>query len=351
MIIVEENNKFFKHIYFENDIKVKKMTKKELGQFYTTNHKYILQNLHIPNHITHIIEPFCGQGDLLKFVRENLSEKQLQKLECYDILPLNTYIVKRDTLENPPNYNNKFVITNPPYLARNKHSNKRIFDKYKQNDLYKCFLETLIASSSVGGILIVPLNFWCSIRMSDVNLRRRFIQKYDILTINIFEEQVFDDTTQIVCSFQFVLQNTKNYTPKTQCCIYPEKKEINFILNKSNNYTIGGEIYNLHQNTNIKITRATIKNCRSNFRTNLVLKCLDDVNTKINLSYIEKSQPYVDTTPKSSGRTFATLLIKPQLTIREQQVLAERFNTFFKLKCSSINGEASFLLNPCFLAF
>ena len=115
MIIVEENNKFFKHIYFENDIKVKKMTKKELGQFYTTNHKYILQNLHIPNHITHIIEPFCGQGDLLKFVRENLSERQLQKLECYDILPLDTYIVKRDTLENPPNYNNKFVITNPPY--------------------------------------------------------------------------------------------------------------------------------------------------------------------------------------------------------------------------------------------
>lgn len=304
------------------------MTKKELGQFYTTNHKYILQNLHIPSHTTHIIEPFCGQGDLIKFVKHNLSEKQRQVLECYDLEPLDSYVIKRDTLESPPDYNNKFVVTNPPYLARNKHSNKKFFDKYQQNDLYKCFLETLIASSPVGGILIVPLNFWCSIRTHDINLRRRFIQKYDILTINIFEEQVFDDTTQTVCSFQFALQNTENYTPETQCYVYPEKKKIKFILNKNNNYTIGGEIYNLYQNKNFKITRATSKNYQSKFRTNLVLKCLDDVNTKINLSYIEKSQPYIDITPKSSGRAFATLLIEPQLTMEEQKVLAERFNTF-----------------------
>ena len=154
------------------------------------------------------------------------------------------------------------------------------------------------------------------------------MEKYDILTINIFEEQVFDDTTQTVCSFQFALQNTENYTPETQCYVYPEKKKIKFILNKNNNYTIGGEIYNLYQNKNFKITRATSKNYQSKFRTNLVLKCLDDVNTKINLSYIEKSQPYVDITPKSSGRAFATLLIEPQLTMEEQKVLAERFNTF-----------------------
>jgi hypothetical protein len=32
--------------------------KKRLGQFYTTNHKYILQNFYIPNNVKTIIEPF-----------------------------------------------------------------------------------------------------------------------------------------------------------------------------------------------------------------------------------------------------------------------------------------------------
>jgi hypothetical protein len=35
-------------------------TKSKLGQFFTTNFKYILQNLHIPQEIHHIIEPFAG---------------------------------------------------------------------------------------------------------------------------------------------------------------------------------------------------------------------------------------------------------------------------------------------------
>jgi hypothetical protein len=40
--------------------------KQKLGQFYTTNYEYILQNLNIPKNITKIIEPFTGNGDLLK---------------------------------------------------------------------------------------------------------------------------------------------------------------------------------------------------------------------------------------------------------------------------------------------
>ena len=40
----------------------------ELGQFYTTNFQYILQNMYIPSDITKIIEPFVGNGDLLSFI-------------------------------------------------------------------------------------------------------------------------------------------------------------------------------------------------------------------------------------------------------------------------------------------
>lgn len=42
----------------------KSMDKKNLGQFYTTNYNYILQNLFIPENTTTIIEPFCGSGEL-----------------------------------------------------------------------------------------------------------------------------------------------------------------------------------------------------------------------------------------------------------------------------------------------
>ena len=95
-------------------------TKQKLGQFYTTNYKYILQNLSIPKNIKNIIEPFTGNADLLKFI-DNIDS---YNIECYDIDPKTDKTIKRDTIKNPPDYNNKFVITNPPYLARNKSKDK-----------------------------------------------------------------------------------------------------------------------------------------------------------------------------------------------------------------------------------
>ena len=62
--------------------KIKKsIDKKNLGQFYTTNYNYILQNLFIPENIITIIEPFCGSGELLKFIDDNK-----YKIETFDFL-------------------------------------------------------------------------------------------------------------------------------------------------------------------------------------------------------------------------------------------------------------------------
>ena len=79
--------------------------KKNYGQFFTTNYKYILEGLTIPNNITNIIEPFTGNGDLLNFV-----EKEKYNIECYDIDPKNDNTKKQDTIKNPPNYTDKFII-------------------------------------------------------------------------------------------------------------------------------------------------------------------------------------------------------------------------------------------------
>ena len=149
--------------------------KKNYGQFMTTNYQYILQGLLIPENVKHIIEPFCGNGDLLNFLQKDYTK------ECYDIEPKHNYIIQKDTLNNPPDFNNKFILTNPPYLARNKSDNKYLFNKYNTNDLYKCFIKIIIESNPIGGILIIPLNFWSSIRSSDIQLRKNFINKFSII--------------------------------------------------------------------------------------------------------------------------------------------------------------------------
>ena len=181
------------------------MNKKCLGQFYTTNYKHIMQNMYIPDNISNIIEPFAGNGDLLNFL-----EKDKYNVKCYDIEPKKDFIIKQDTLLNPPDLDGSFIITNPPYLARNKCDNKNIFNKYNTNDLYKCFIQILINSKCLGGIIIIPLNFICSIRKADIELRENFIKKYNISIINIFEEQVFDDTSYSICSFQFSAKDDRN---------------------------------------------------------------------------------------------------------------------------------------------
>ena len=93
------------------------MNKKNLGQFYTTNYKYILDKLYIPVNVKNIIEPFSGKGDLIKFINKSSDKKY--NIEEYDIDPHTDESIQRDTLLDPPNYENKFIITNPPYLERN----------------------------------------------------------------------------------------------------------------------------------------------------------------------------------------------------------------------------------------
>ena len=55
------------------------MNKKNLGQFYTTNYKYILDKLYIPVNVKNIIEPFSGKGDLIKFINKSLIRIQMNQ--------------------------------------------------------------------------------------------------------------------------------------------------------------------------------------------------------------------------------------------------------------------------------
>ena len=309
------------------------MDKKQLGQFYTTNQEYILQNMNIPKNIKNIIEPFAGNGDLIKFIEKN---KIKYNIECYDIEPLKKYIIKQDTIKNPPDYNNKFLITNPPYLARNKSDNKELFDKYNTNDFYKCVIKELLTNTCLGGILIIPLNFWSSIRIADIKLRKSFLKIYSIVLLNIFEERVFDDTSYTICSFQFELK--KNNINNLNIVVYPSETKITTQLNNKNNYMIGGDIYNLQITNQWKITRTTKKN-KDKLNTNILVKCIDDnENSKINLSYVHDDDIFIDETPNLSARTYATLIIEPELNKKKQKQLVNKFNLFLEERRQKYNS-------------
>jgi hypothetical protein len=315
--------------------KDKIQNKKNLGQFYTTRQEYILNGMMIPNNIENIIEPFCGNGDLLVFIEK--TDRKFN-IECYDIDPKKEFIIKRDTINNPPDYNNKFLITNPPYLARNKSKSKILFDKYDVNDLYKCVIKELLTNKCLGGIFIIPLNFWSSIRCADIQLRKLFLEKYYIILLNIFEEKVFDDTSYTICSFQFQLRNNNNDN-KLNIVIYPSKNRITTELNKDNNYIIGGTIYNLPLKHKYNITRLTKKN-KDKQNTNILVKCIDDNDTnKIGLSFVNDKDIYVDNTPNQTARTYASLVIEPSIDHNIQKDLVKKFNKYLndhRLKFNSL---------------
>jgi two-component sensor histidine kinase len=272
----------------------------------------------IPSEIAQVIEPFAGNCDLLAFAGDIA-------LELYDIAPKiekygDTLITVRDTLRNPPDYDGKFVLTNPPYLARNKSKDKELYDKYDCNDLYKCFITNIINSECAGGIIIVPLNFLCSIRKADIDLRLRFVEKFAISIINIFEESVFNDTKYAVCSIMF---------GRIDCDIavhiYPSGQKMNIRFNAENNYTIGGEIYNLTTSADIAVSRATKANLAG--ITNIVLKCIDDsINSRICFKIVEDDARYIDNTAKLSARSYATLVINKKISLDEQADLVVKLN-------------------------
>ena len=134
--------------------------KKQKGQFYTVNSAYILDGLSlVPATAKRVIEPFAGKGDLLDWLA---TKGNTLPVEAYDIDPKKDGVVQRDTLLNPPNYKDAWILTNPPYLARNKCDKKEMFDLYDTNDLYKCFLTSLTKQEAAGGIFIIPSGFFLS---------------------------------------------------------------------------------------------------------------------------------------------------------------------------------------------
>jgi hypothetical protein len=305
--------------------------KKMKGQFYTVNSSYILDGLSIPADVRCIIEPFAGKGDLLDWLVQN---KNTFPVEMYDIDPKRDDVIQRDTLINPPNYKDAWILTNPPYLARNKCDKKDIFDMYDTNDLYKCFITSLTKQEQcAGGIFIIPAGFFLSPRDLDVRCRNNFLSKYKLLKVKYFEETVFPDTTTTVVAFAFEKSPVLLEEQYVEWISLPSGDTRVFKMSKDNDWIIGGDIYNLSVPVGVKVRRHVEgqKLKDNEQRTSMTLSALDS-GTKDGRICLEYKEGYVYPA-KECSRTYATLCIQGKtLSSEEQQKICVEFNNLVEKK-------------------
>lgn len=307
--------------------------KKNKGQFYTTNCSYILEGFQelLPNNITHIIEPFAGKGDLISWIRSVYDDTYDINIEAYDIEPKSDNIITRDTLQYPPDYTNKFVITNPPYLARNKNIKKELYDLYDTNDLYKCFIKSIVNCPCIGGIIIIPAGFFFSPRKIDIECRNAFMEIYKIIRIKYFEETVFDDTTTTIVAILFIKSDVKIIEQNVEWYMRPSGDIKTFAMKAQHNWIIGGEIYNLPISNILKIRRYITGQTTKDKEqiTYMTLNALDS-GSQIGRISLEYKDGYIYPA-KDCSRTFATICISGRtLSEEEQKKVCKRFNEYIE---------------------
>ena len=184
--------------------------KKQLGQYFSTRADYILDGMEEYVIGKNVCDPYAGDGDLLRWASKN-GAKSVCGYDI-DINYVSGYIKHGDSIRSSREYD--MVITNPPYLHRNKSKDKSMFVEYE--DIYMEAINSVMSSKE--GLLIVPLNFLCS--QNAEKIRRLFFSKYCIRRLHIFEEQVFDDTTYTVIALYYTIGKS-SYIPTY---FFPDKR-------------------------------------------------------------------------------------------------------------------------------
>lgn len=327
--------------------------KKQFGQFFTTNSSYIMQGLEKFVRNKEVIDPFAGNQDLINWSRKNNCKKAIG-FDCDKKYVDDKNVLNNDSINSPQKY--KFVCTNPPYLHKNKADKKtkeRFFSGIHSSfeDLYQVSIFSI--SNCEEGILIVPLNFLCA--ENSKKIRNLFFDKFDIVKLNIFSEQVFEDTTYNVISFYFKRKKENSGKIKIPAIIFPEKKQITFTIEKKYNWQFGGDFINRIKNTenHLGIFRLTEDYLRSgeykvelafqNIKNKkplriskdikkliekniLFLRAIDSKNgKKIQLEDIRK-YGVSGLVGKNTSRNMAHLIFKEEVAINEQIELMRRFN-------------------------
>lgn len=332
----------------------KQMTKKRLnGQFFTTKSDYILSGFskYIKN--KDVVDPFAGNKDLILWAKRHGA----RKIRGFDIDTKyvdNKIVFRNDSINNGKKYN--FVLTNPPYLHKNKATKdvkRKFFDGKNSGfeDLYQISINAILNSNE--GILIVPLNFLSA--ENSKRIRNIFFDRFRIIKLNIFSEQVFEDTAYNVVSFYFKKKENCSQNNKIIATIFPKRKQVAFTIEKEYNWQLGGDFIHRIKNTknHLRIFRLTEDYLRSgeykvelalqNIKDKrlfhiskdlkeliekniLFLRAIDSKNgKKIQLEDIRK-YGVMGLVGKNTSRNMAHLIFKEEISIDEQLELMKKFN-------------------------
>lgn len=327
--------------------------KKNLGQFFTKNSDYILQGFGKFVKDRNVSDPFAGDQDLMNWAKKN-DCRSVVGFDCDRNLVDDKKVFLNDSINSPKKY--KFVCTNPPYLHKNKASQKvkeKFFagDHSKFEDLYQVSIFSLLNCEE--GIVVVPLNFLCAENSSKI--RKLFFDKFEIIKLNIFSEQVFEDTTYNVISFYFRKKRKDSKKNTINATIYPEGKKVELTIEEKYGWQFGGDFICKIKSTknNLGIFRLTedflksgeyeIEVALQNIKEKKLLRISDDIKKlleknilflraidskngkKIRLEDIREYK-VAGLVGKNTSRNMAHLIFREEITIDEQMDLMEKFN-------------------------
>ena len=188
----------------------------KLGQFFTKSSIWLKpQVIEFINSCNCNIayDPFAGGGDLLKASSNILSFKNVIGLDIDHSL---NWVVN-DSLLNIPHINNAIIITNPPYIAKQSASRKKIdlskyFSTSTYDDIYLIALDKMLEAQDYV-VAIIPESF----------INSTYKQKSRLTLITILEENHFEDTANPVCVACF--DNTEKSFSKIK--VYKNEEYIN----------------------------------------------------------------------------------------------------------------------------
>ncbi len=340
--------------------------KRKKGQYLTTKSDYILKGFEKFIDMKRVVDPFAGNGDLLKWASKNGAINSIG----YDIdkkFINNIDIFEKDSILTSNQY--EFVITNPPYLYKNKADTKlkrKYFDKFPEfDDLFQISIYSILNSQE--GIIIIPLNFLSA--ENTKRIRIFFFNKFEIVKLNIFQEQVFEDTTYNVISFYYRKRTNCKPNDLIKTKIFPSRKETVTIINRNYGYKIGGEYFDKIKkyNNTLQIKRLTLdmiqkgekeitfsynsfnqkikvkmdeKSYKKIINNIILLRSIDRKNNQSLGLYDIREEKDIGLIGKKTSRNMAHLIIGKKLSIeiqlkiivevnRELKKIRHRYSSFF----------------------
>lgn len=288
-----------------------------MGQFFTKNSDTILSGFEDVVKNKQVIDPFAGEHDLLKWAVRNGCSSFL----AFDLDPKTDDTIRNDSIASPPDYTGHVVLTNPPYLSKNKNKgDKSVYEQWGQNDLYKCHLASLASNGCSETIQIIPSNFLSESRDA---ARRKVFSSYSIKKATYWTEPVFDDATTGICVLHMV--SGGNDVQRFPITILPDNITFDAVLDKKYAYLHGIELLEILKNSvEIDVVKTDVGMDKPN--TNMVIGLLDNGKWPIGLSYNDGDPIYCN--PKSFT-TYQVTLPDYDLSEEQQREVCDIFQNKF----------------------